>query len=135
MSAKKLLKKVPLKTLVLKPWEALPAAAAVAAIVTQAPHLQRQLVEKRAGMGMELNPRLGKSVDGDGKKRRVPIKVHRYVGPSLASALTGGAIGAAIAPKGVRIKTGAKGAAIGGANALLWRLLTRGYNKSVGIDK
>lgn len=67
------------------------------------------------------------------KKSRKSSVAHKYIGPALGSAVTGGTMGLALSDKGQRLAKAKKGAAAGIAGALLWKAVTRGYSKATGV--
>jgi hypothetical protein len=66
----------------------------------------------------------------DVKETRRAI-MHKYVGGTLAQSATGAVMGAALSPN--KIAGAKRGALAGAANAMLWKFLTRGYAKAVGV--
>lgn len=59
--------------------------------------------------------------------------IHKYLGPGIASGAAGASFGALMSPKGGRGVGGAKGLVGGVANAALFKGITLGYAKALGI--
>ena len=104
---------------------ALPSAATLAAVLTGLDAQRRKMLVYKVASASDKVP-------APQTKKQRALKAYKYVGPSFASALTGAGVGAALSRKGFRFSNAKKGLLIGGANALLWRLLTRG--KPVGAE-
>jgi hypothetical protein len=92
-------------------------------------------LERLGDIYMNSDRLLAQSLEKSAKKKKKKEKylVHKYVGPTLGSAVSGGTMGFALSDKGKRLKGAGKGATAGAIGALLWRLATRGYAKAVNV--
>jgi len=138
MNAKQLLRRTKLSVLLDELRRRSPKPGTLLAIAATTPIAASQLgVKKKAsyeGTSVyhhELRPGMRKKRKGD---KGISDNMHRFIGPTLAAAVTGAGLGAATSPKGTRLAAGKKGAVLGAINAALWRALTRGYHKATGVD-
>ncbi len=82
---------------------------------------------------LKRNSKLSLKNNADIPKPKRDYTIHKYVGPTLASGITGASLGAMMSDKGKRALGAKRGGFIGAFNALLWKGVTQGYAKAVNV--